>query len=113
MPKTSPKPNNKSKKELNYRMTIEGMQEHYDKLTKLKEKKKKRAKEKEDNPEMLFGIELLYRILEKENLKMLAKLQREFREHIDPGVNVRKLLKPPYLVPEIVSHKIEKALNDY
>ncbi len=46
-------------------------------------------------------------------MKVLTKLQRDFKDHIEPHTDLIKLIKPPYLVPEIVNHGLEKTLNDY
>jgi hypothetical protein len=98
-------------KEINYSLTLEGMTERHNKFEN--NKKKRLLETTAKNPELIYGIELLYQILEKENIKMLTKLQREFQTYIQPNADLVKLLKPPYLVPEIVNNGVERALNDF
>uniref|UniRef100_A0A6C0E873 Uncharacterized protein n=1 Tax=viral metagenome TaxID=1070528 RepID=A0A6C0E873_9ZZZZ len=104
-------PKKEASNEINYHQTLEGITERYLKFEKNKNKRLEREKNKK--PELVYGIELLYKILEQENIKILNKIQREFKDHIDPHVDLTKILKPPYLVPEIVKHGSEKALNDF
>jgi hypothetical protein len=98
-------------KDINYYQTLEGMTERYNRFEN--NKIKRLLKEKSKKPEIIYGIELLYNILEQENIKVLKKLQRDFKDHIEPHTDLTTLLKPPYLVPEIVNHESEKTLNDY
>jgi len=99
-------------KETNYHMTLEGMEKRYQKFMRNKQKRENGEARKKEHPEMLDGVGLLYQILETENRKVLLKLQREFKDHIEHGVDLQNLLKPPYLIPEMVSHKTERALNE-
>lgn len=110
MPKKEIK--NDNKKEINYHMTLEGMEKRYEKFMKTREKLENKEIKQKENPQMLDGLNLLYEILEIENKKVLLKLQREFKDYLEYGVDLRKLLRPPYLIPEIVSSKTERALNE-
>lgn len=104
--KTEIKPE-KPKKPVNQKATLDGIIERQQKIKQLKEKHKKKANEK-----LSGGIYLLYNIMKKQNTKLLKEVQEEFEENLPFECNLENdFIKPSYIVPKIVSHRLERHLN--
>ena len=104
--KTEIKPE-KPKKPVNQKATLDGIIERQQKIKQLKEKHKKKVNEK-----LSGGMYLLYNIMKQQNTKLLKEVQDEFEENLPFECNLENdFIKPSYIVPKIVSHRLERHLN--
>lgn len=101
--------NNKEKK-VNIKSTLIGIRERQEKLDKIK--KEKELKCHNEQNKILFGVELLYNIMKKQNHELLGELNETFKKSLSFDTDLQsEFVKPPYLTPKIVSHKLTKILN--
>jgi hypothetical protein len=100
----------RDKKQINIKATLIGVRERMEKLEKLKALKEQKLQIENDKP--LTEIELIYNITKKQNQKLLDELDREFKYKLSFNTDLQKeFIKPPYLTPQIVAHKMTKILN--
>ncbi len=100
---------NKDKK-INIKATLIGIRERQEKIEKIK--KEKELKSQNEKNKILFGVELLYNIMKKQNYEVLGELNETFKSNLPFNTNLQsEFVKPPYLTPKIVSHKLTKILN--
>jgi hypothetical protein len=104
----SKKESNEEKREINKKATLAAVLERQKRLEKIKEKTKK----KEISLQMMNGIELLFNIMKIQNIKILEDVKHEFKSNLPFNIDMEaEFIKPPYLTPKIVSHKLERLLN--
>jgi hypothetical protein len=97
----------KSKKPVNQKATLDGIIERQQKIKQIKEKQKKKANEK-----LSGGMYLLYNTLKLQNTKLLKDVQEQFEENLPFECDLESdFIKPSYIVPKIISHKLERHLN--
>jgi hypothetical protein len=100
----------KEKKPINIKATLIGVRERREKIEKLKALKEQKLQTENDKP--LIDIELVYNITKKQNQKLLVDLDRDFKSKLPFNTDLEKeFIKPPYLTPQIVAHKMTKILN--
>ena len=100
---------NKDKK-INIKATLIGIRERHEKIEKIK--KEKELKYQNEKNKIVFGVELLYNIMKKQNYEVLGELNEEFKSSLPFNTDLQnEFVKPPYLTPKIVSHKLTKILN--
>ena len=76
-------------------------------IKQIKEKQKKKANEK-----LSGGMYLLYNTLKLQNTKLLKDVQEQFEENLPFECDLESdFIKPSYIVPKIISHKLERHLN--
>lgn len=101
--------NNKDK-HINIKLTLIGIRERQEKLEKIK--KEKELKSQNEKEKILFGVELLYNIMKKQNYETLGELNETFKSSLSFNTDLQtEFVKPPYLTPKIVSHKLTQILN--
>ena len=101
------------KHEINMKATLSAIKERQERLSKIKEKKDLKMKLKQD-AKMSTGIQLLYDVMKKQNSKVLNEIGIVFKTNLPFNCDLEKeYVKPPYLVPKIVSHKFERHLNSF
>jgi len=99
-----------SNKEINIKATLIGIRERQEKIQKIKANRQKEVEIENDSP--LIGIELIYNIMKKQNQKLLVGLDKSFKSKLSFNTDLQaEFIKPPYLIPQIVSHKMTKILN--
>ncbi len=99
-----------SKKEVNIKATLVGIKERCDRIERIKAIKEEKLKSENEKP--LIGIQLIYNIMKKQNQKLLVDLDKEFKSKLSFTTDLQKeFIKPPYLTPQIVAHKMTKILN--
>ena len=104
--KTEIKPE-KPKKQVNQKATLDGIIERQQKIKQLKEKHKKKVNEK-----LSGGMYLLYNIMKQQNTKLLKEVQEQFEDNLPFECDLEiDFIKPSYIVPKIVSHRLERHLN--
>lgn len=97
----------KPKKLVNKKATLDGIIERQQKIKQLKEKHKKKANEK-----LSGGMYLLYNIMKQQNTKLLKEVQEQFEDNLPFECDLESdFMKPSYIVPKIVSHRLERHLN--
>ena len=97
----------KPKKKVNQKATLDGIIERQQKIKQLKEKHKKKVNEK-----LSGGIYLLYNIMKQQNTKLLKEVQEQFEDNLPFECDLESdFMKPSYIVPKIVSHRLERHLN--
>ena len=97
----------KPKKPVNQKATLDGIIERQLKIKQLKEKHKKKVNEK-----LSGGMYLLYNIMKQQNTKLLKEVQEQFEDNLPFECNLEiDFIKPSYIVPKIVSHRLERHLN--
>ncbi len=102
------KESNHEKREINKKATLAAVLERQKRLEKIKEKTKK----KEKSLQMMNGVELLFNIMKIQNIKVLEDVKHEFKSNLPFNIDMEtEFIKPPYLTPKIVSHKLERLLN--
>jgi hypothetical protein len=105
---TSTTPTFENKKEINQKATLAAVLERQKRLEKIKEKSKKKTK----SLVMSSGIELLFNVMKLQNIKVLEDVRHEFKSSLPFNIDMEaEFIKPPYLTPKIVSHKLERLLN--
>ena len=103
--KTSPK------REINQKATLMAIKERQERLSQIKEKK---MKELQENSKLSSGIQLLYDSMKLQNKKLLIDVGVVFKDNLPFNCDLQKdFIKPPYLVPKIVNHKLERHLNSF
>ena len=103
----------KNKREINYNATLAAVYERQERLKKIKAKIELNSKNENNRLKLIGGLELLYNIVKKQNIKLVDKLQKEFTTSLPFNINLQTtIIKPPYLTPKIVSHRMEKLLNE-
>ena len=103
----------KNKREINYNATLAAVYERQERLKKIKAKIELNIKNENNRLKLIGGLELLYNIVKKQNIKLVDKLQKEFTTSLPFNINLQTtIIKPPYLTPKIVSHRMEKLLNE-
>jgi hypothetical protein len=96
------------KKEFNEKGTLSAMIERQQRLSKIKERKHKIN----ENQTVFTGIQLLYYTLKNQNNLLLDDLQEVFSSNLPYNCDLKpNFIKPPYLTPKIISHKIERTMN--
>jgi hypothetical protein len=104
----SKKESKEEKREINKKATLAAVLERQKRLEKIKEKTKKN----EMSLQMMNGIELLFNIMKIQNIKVLEDVKHEFKSNLPFNIDMEaEFIKPPYLTPKIVSHKLERLLN--
>jgi hypothetical protein len=99
-----------SKKEINIKATLIGIRERQERIQKIKANKEKQLQE--ENNKNAFGVELLYNVMKKQNQKVLEDLNEIYKTKLPSNTDLQtEFIKPPYLTPQIVSHKQTKILN--
>lgn len=99
----------KPKKSVNQKATLDGIIERQQKITQIKEKQKKKANEK-----LSGGMYLLYNTLKLQNTKLLKEVQEQFEENLPFECDLENnFIKPSYIVPKIISHRLERHLNKH
>jgi hypothetical protein len=99
---------NNQKREINKKATLAAVLERQKRLEKIKEKTQK----KEKSLQMMNGIELLFNVIKTQNIKILEDVRHEFKSSLPFNIDMEtEFIKPPYLTPKIVSHKLERLLN--
>ena len=97
----------KPKKPVNQKATLDGIIERQKKVSQIKEIHKKKINEK-----LSGGMYLLYNTLKLQNTKLLKEVQEQFEENLPFECNLENdFIKPSYIVPKIVSHRLERHLN--
>ena len=97
----------KPKKPVNPKATLDGIIERQQKIKQIKEKQKKKANEK-----LSGGMYLLYNTFKLQNTKLLKEVQEQFEENLPFECDLESdFIKPSYIVPKIISHKLERHLN--
>jgi len=97
----------KPKKPVNPKATLDGIIERQQKIKQIKEKQKKKANEK-----LSGGMYLLYNTLKLQNTKLLKEVQEQFEENLPFECDLESdFIKTSYIVPKIVSHRLERHLN--
>ena len=97
-------------KKINIKATLIGVRERQEKIEQIK--KNKEIKNENDKNKIVIGVELLYNIMKKQNQMMLDELNETFKNVLPFNCDLQKeFVKPPYLTPKIVSHKLTKILN--
>ena len=100
----------REKKPINIKATLIGVRERREKIEKLKAIKEQKLQTENDKP--FIDIELVYNITKKQNQKLLVDLDRDFKSKLPFNNDLEKeFIKPPYLTPQIVAHKMTKILN--
>ena len=100
----------KREKEINFKATLIGVRERLERLEKIKALREEELQKKNDTP--VIGIELIYNITKKQNEKLLENLDKEFKSKLSFNTDLHKeFIKPPYLTPEIINHKMTKIFN--
>ena len=73
---------------------------------------KEQNKKKQDNNKISTGIQLLYGTLKNQNKLLLNDLKETFDAHLPYNCDLQNdFIKPPYLTPKIISHRIERTMN--
>jgi hypothetical protein len=99
------------KHEINMKATLSAIKERQERLSQIKEKKDSKMKQ---DSKMSIGIQLLYDVMKKQNGKLLNEIGIVFKTNLPFNCDLEKeYIKPPYLVPKIVSHKFERHLNSF
>jgi hypothetical protein len=99
------------KHEINMKATLSAIKERQERLSQIKEKKDLKKKQEE---KMSTGVQLLYDVMKKQNRKLLSEIGSVFKTNLPFNCDLEKdYIKPPYLVPKIVSHKFERHLNSF
>jgi hypothetical protein len=99
------------KREINPKATLMAIKERQERLSQIKEKKMK-DKDIEENAKLFTGLKLLYNIMKRQNKYLLNDVNTVFKEQLPFNCDLQsEFIKPPYLVPKIVSHKVERHLN--
>jgi hypothetical protein len=102
--------NKKKEKEINMKATLIGVRERLERLEKIRALKEEELQKKNDKP--VIGVELIYNITKKQNEKLLVDLDKEFKSKFSFNTDLQKeFIKPPYLTPEIINHKMTKLFN--
>jgi hypothetical protein len=97
-------------KEINIKATLVGVRERQERLNKIREQKK--IENENVNNNITIGVPLLYNIMKKQNAKLLEDINEAFKTKLSFNTNLKtEFIKPPYLTPKIVSHKLTKILN--
>ena len=100
----------REKKPINIKATLIGVRERIEKIEKLKAIKEQKLQT--ENDKLFIDIELVYNITKKQNQKLLIDLDRDFKSKLPFNTDLEKeFIKPPYLTPQIVAHKMTKILN--
>ncbi len=95
---------------INVKATLFAIRERQEKLEKIKEKNKQLIANINNN--LLIGTPLIYNIMKKQNQKLLDDVEKVFKTKLPFNSDLKKeFIKPPYLTPKIVSHKLTKILN--
>jgi hypothetical protein len=95
---------------INVKATLSAIRERQEKLEKIKEKNKQFTANINNN--LLIGTPLIYNIMKKQNQKLLDDVEKVFQSKLPFNSDLKKeFIKPPYLTPKIVSHKLTKILN--
>ncbi len=96
------------KREINKKATLAAILERQKRLEKIKEK----SKQKQKSHVLMNGIELLFNVIKLQNTKVLEDVKNEFKSCLPFNIDMEaEFIKPPYLTPKIVSHKLERFLN--
>ncbi len=102
-----------NKREVNYNATLAAVHERQERLAKMKARIDQKNKNEDTRLRLIGGLELLYNIIKKQNIKLVNKIQNEFTTSLPFNINLQStVIKPPYLTPKIVSHRMEKLLNE-
>jgi hypothetical protein len=97
----------KPKKPVNHKATLDGIIERQKKVSQIKEIHKKKINEK-----LSGGMYLLYNTFKLQNTKLLKEVQEQFEENLPFECDLESdFIKPSYIVPKIVSHRLERHLN--
>ncbi len=103
----------KDKREINYNATLAAVHERQERLAQMKARIEQKNKNENNRLKLIGGLELLYNIIKKQNVKLADKIQTEFNTSLPFNINLQStIIKPPYLTPKIVSHRMEKLLNE-
>ncbi len=95
---------------INVKATLFAIRERQEKLEKIKEKNKQFTANINNN--LLIGTPLIYNIMKKQNQKLLDDVEKVFQSKLPFNSDLKKeFIKPPYLTPQIVAHKMSKILN--
>jgi hypothetical protein len=95
---------------INVKATLFAIRERQEKLEKIKEKNKQFTANINNN--LLIVTPLIYNIMKKQNQKLLDDVEKVFQSKLPFNSDLKKeFIKPPYLTPKIVSHKLTKILN--
>ncbi len=98
------------KNESNIKITLVKAREKCERIEKIKALKEKKIQS--ENEKIFIGIELIYNIMKRQNIKLLNELGEEFKSQLSSNTDLEKeFIKPPYLTPQIVAHKMTKILN--
>ncbi len=111
--KTKEDESKKIKREINYNATLAAIHERQERLEKIKARIEQKNKNENNRLKLIGGLEMLYNIMKKQNIKFVDKIQSEFNTNLPFNSNLQStIIKPPYLTPKIVSHHMEKLLNE-
>ncbi len=96
-------------RDINMKATLSAVKERQERLSQIKEKNMKKLNQ---DAKISTGIQLLYNVMKHENIKILMDVNDVFKTNLPFNCDLQKeYIKPPYLVPKIVSHKFERHLN--
>jgi hypothetical protein len=102
--------NGNGKKDINMKATLIGVRERRERIEKIKASTERQLQNENTKPSI--GIELFYNITKKQNQKLLVDLNGAFKSKLSFNTDLEKeFIKPPYLTPQIVAHKMTKILN--
>ncbi len=100
--------NNEQPKKINENRTLSAMIDKQKRLSHIKE----RYQKKQMNSSASTGIQLLYGTLKNQNQLLLNDITEAFQIDVPSNSNLTsEFIKPPYLIPKIVSHRIERTMN--
>lgn len=99
---------NEQTKEFNEKGTLTAIIERQKRLSQIKE----RMEKKQNNNKISTGLEIIYHTLKKQNQLLLDDIKDTFNVHLPYNCDLKPdYIKPPYLTPKIISHKIERVMN--
>jgi hypothetical protein len=99
---------NEPKREFNEKGTLTAMIERQKRLSQIKE----RMEKKQNKNQISSGLTILYSTLKNQNQLLLDDLKETFNTNLPYNCDLKpEYIKPPYLTPKIISHKIERVMN--
>jgi hypothetical protein len=99
---------NEPKREFNEKGTLTAMIKRQQRLSQIKE----RMEKKQNNNKISSGLIILYSTLKNQNQLLLDDIKDTFNDNLPYNCDLKpEYIKPPYLTPKIISHKIERVMN--
>jgi hypothetical protein len=99
---------NEQTKEFNEKGTLSAMIERQKRISQIKE----RMEKKQNNNTISSGLKILYSTLKNQNQLLLDDIVETFSVNLPYNCDLKpNYIKPPYLAPKIISHKIERVMN--